>query len=408
MLIMKHIHRRHILLLALFVSIIVFKIVACLGVFYTHNIYPLIANILSHITSSVPLPLGDIFITSSICWVVAYPIYQIAYKQRQWKHIVLHVVEYLAWVYVWFYAAWGLNYSQPNIYERMNIQPVEASAQTFRKFAYQYADSLNATYERNVQEQKCDGESCKIATGNINKTFKERVHKVVLNGYSDIDSHGMAMGINHPFNHCDPAKTMLFSHLSTMVGVTGSMAPFLSEFTLNADLQPHEYATTYAHEYAHFLGIANEGEANFYSYVVCTASKDNAVRFSGYYHIFFHMLANVKTLLGEGEYEAYVSRIHPDIIRLAHHDSDYWLSRRNRMLDSAQNVVYNLYLRGNRVEGGTKSYSGVIGIIMAWEFAQNMKKKSTGKKERTQCHRMGLALLDYYSFLGNNSFTYIR
>ena len=371
MLIMKHIHRRHILLLALFVSIIVFKIVACLGVFYTHNIYPLIANILSHITSYVPLPIGDIFITSSICWVVAYPIYQIAYKRRQWKPTALHVVEYLAWVYVWFYAAWGLNYSQPNIYERMNMQPVEASAQTFRKFAYQYVDSLNTTYEKYAQERKRYKKSYNTVNNKIDKAFKERVYEDVLNGYLNIDSNGMNMGINHPFCHHDPAKTMLFSHLSTMVGVTGSMAPFFSEFTLNADLQPHEYATTYAHEYAHFLGIANEGEANFYSYIVCTASADNAVRFSGYYHIFFHMLANVKALLGEREYKTYVSRINPDIIRLAHHDSQYWLSRRSPMLDSAQNFIYNLYLQGNHVEGGTKSYSGVIGIIMAWEESSN-------------------------------------
>lgn len=367
MLILKHIHRRHILLLALLAVVTLFKFVACMSVCYTHTIYPIIAATVSHITSLVPLPIGDIFITTSICWVVAYPIYLIAYKHRQWKPTVLRIAEYLAWVYVWFYAAWGLNYSQPGIYERMNMQPVEASEQTFRKFAYQYADSLNATYERYVQARKRNMGNSYIATGDTEKTFKERVHKEVLNGYLDINSHGMAMGINHPFNRCNPAKTMLFSHLSTMVGVTGSMAPFFSEFTLNADLQPHEYATTYAHEYAHFLGIANEGEANFYSYVVCTAATDNYVRFSGYYHIFFHMLANVRTLLGEREYKAYVSHIHPDIIRLAHHDSEYWLSRRSPTLDSAQNFFYDLYLRGNRVKGGTKSYSGVIAIIMAWK-----------------------------------------
>lgn len=367
MLIQDHIHRRHILLLALFVSVTMFKIVACLGIFYTHNIYPLIANILSHITSHVPLPIGDIFITASVCGIIAYPIYQIVYKRHCWKPITLHVIEYLAWMYVWFYAAWGLNYSQPNIYERMNMQPVEASAQTFRKFAYRYVDSLNTTYEKYVQERKHYKKSYNTVNNKIDKAFKERVYEDVLNGYLNIDSNGMNKGINLPFCHYDPAKTMLFSHLSTMVGVTGSMAPFFSEFTLNADLQPHEYATTYAHEYAHFLGIANEGEANFYSYIVCTASADNAVRFSGYYHIFFHMLANVKALLGEREYKAYVSRIHPDIIRLARHDSQYWLSRRSPILDSAQNFIYNLYLRGNHVEGGTKSYSGVIGIIMAWE-----------------------------------------
>ena len=90
---------------------------------------------------------------------------------------------------------------------------------------------------------------------------------------------------------------MLFTPLSSMSGVTGSMGPFFCEFTLNGDIRPHDYPAIYAHEFAHLLGIANEGEANFYSYIVCTASSDKAVKFSGYYHIFFHVLRNVFDIL---------------------------------------------------------------------------------------------------------------
>ncbi len=54
------------------------------------------------------------------------------------------VAEYLLWVYAWFYIAWGLNYSQPNIYDRIGMKPVEVSEAKFKAFAYQYADSLNA------------------------------------------------------------------------------------------------------------------------------------------------------------------------------------------------------------------------------------------------------------------------
>ena len=106
-------------------------------------------------------------------------------------------------------------------------------------------------------------------------------------------------GVNAPFTQNPHAKTMVFSRFSSMAGVTGSMGPFFCEFTLNGDIRPHDYPSTYAHEFAHFLGIANEGEANFYSYIVCTSSSDKAVKFSGYYHIFFHVLANVFDILGE-------------------------------------------------------------------------------------------------------------
>ena len=76
------------------------------------------------------------------------------------------------------------------------------------------------------------------------------------------------------------------------------MGPFFSEQTLNGDILAHDYAATYAHEFAHFLGIAIEGEAIFYSYLVCTASQDKAVKFSVYYHILAHVLYNVFYILG--------------------------------------------------------------------------------------------------------------
>lgn len=350
----QNIRPRHRRLLAALVFIALTKLIPNLSQAYTSTFYPNIASTIAPISRTIPFAIGDVFITASICWVIAYPIYQIAYKRKYWKPTLLHVAEYLIWIYAWFYMAWGLNYSQPNIYARMEMQPAKTSIQTFRKFAYQYADSLNTAYEDKRGRA-------------TNEDSISAIQKNIQEGYISMGHNAKRMGINRPFCRYAPAKTMLFSRLSSMAGVTGSMAPFFSEFTLNADLQPHEYPATFAHEYAHFLGIANEGEANFYSYVVCTASTDRAVRFSGYYHILFHVLANVRQLLGEREYEAYLHRIRPEIISLARHDRQYWLSRRSEAIDTAQNFIYNIYLKGNRVEGGMKSYSGVIGIVMAWD-----------------------------------------
>ena len=353
-----HICRRHRLLLVALTAVTLAKLIPNLGIAYTRAFYPTWASTVAPISRAIPFAIGDVFITASVCWVIAYPIYNLWRKKQSKRKTFLRVAEYLAWVYVWFYMAWGLNYSQPNIYRRMNIQPVEVSAQAFRSFAYQYADSLNATFGSNVKRAENE------------LPMRKKVQDNILTGYVALGRNAERMGINRPFCRYAPAKTMLFSRLSSMAGVTGSMAPFFTEFTLNADLQPHEYPATFAHEYAHFLGIANEGEANFYSYIVCTASTDRTVRFSGYYHILFHMLANVRQLLGEREYMTYLRRIRPEIVSLARHDQRYWLSRRSETIDSAQNFIYNIYLKGNRVEGGMKSYSGVIGIIMAWEASR--------------------------------------
>ena len=366
---------RHWLLLVLLLLVTLAKMIPLWGFIYTTRIYPIIGTLLSPISGFFPFAVGDIFIALSIAWVIFYPIYEIGLRKKlarryffltakrgsypKKKVVFGRVAEYLLWVYAWFYIAWGLNYSQPNIYARIEMKPVEVSEAKFKAFAYQYADSLNAlSISSDIAGSSIFSDSI------VDDGLKNRVRDAVLNEYNKI---GYKEGINAPFNQHPHAKTMLFTPLSSMSGVTGSMGPFFCEFTLNGDILPHDYPATYAHEFAHFLGVANEGEANFYSYIVCTASADKQVRFSGYYHIFFHVLNNVFDILGEKEGERFLKHIRPEIIQLAKSDRRYWLSKRCKALDAAQDFIFELYLRGNHVAEGRKSYSGVIGLILAWE-----------------------------------------
>ncbi|MGO5201170.1 DUF3810 domain-containing protein [Prevotellaceae bacterium LCP21S3_C11] len=374
---------RHWLLLVLLSLITLTKLIPLWGFIYTTRIYPIIGSLLSPISGLFPFALGDLFIALSIVWVIFYPIYEIKWRKQLAKRFFFlaakrgcypkkkvvfgRVAEYLLWVYAWFYIAWGLNYSQPNIYCRTGMKPVEVSEAKFREFAYRYADSINSlSEERRVKSEETafDDQRESQFNGMVDDGLKNRVRDTVLKGYNEI---GAKEGINAPFNQHPHAKTMLFTPLSSMSGVTGSMGPFFCEFTLNGDIRPHDYPAIYAHEFAHLLGIANEGEANFYSYIVCTASSDKAVKFSGYYHIFFHVLRNVFDILGEKEGEKFLKYIRPEIIQLAKSDRNYWLSKRCKVLDAAQDFIFDLYLRGNHVAEGRKSYSGVVGLILAWE-----------------------------------------
>lgn len=366
---------RHWLLLVLLLLVTLAKMIPLWGFIYTTRIYPIIGTLLSPISGFFPFAVGDIFIALSIAWVIFYPIYEIGLRKKLAKRYFFlaakrgsypkkkvvfgRVAEYLLWVYAWFYIAWGLNYSQPNIYDRIGMKPVEVSEAKFKAFAYQYADSLNAlSISSDIVRSNIFSDSI------VDDGLKNRVRDAILKEYNKI---GYKEGINAPFNQHPHAKTMVFTPLSSMSGVTGSMGPFFCEFTLNGDILPHDYPATYAHEFAHFLGVANEGEANFYSYTVCTASADKQVRFSGYYHIFFHVLNNVFDILGEKEGERFLKHIRPEIIQLAKSDRRYWLSKRCKALDAAQDFIFELYLKGNHVAEGRKSYSGVIGLILAWE-----------------------------------------
>ena len=118
------------ILLLFFIIVILFRNLDGWGDYYAQNIYPSVALVLSSISNVFPFSVGDLFILLSILALIAYP-FLARRKGRRWKTIVLHEVEYLAWVYVWFYMVWGLNYSQRGLLERLNVEPLTFSEEAF-------------------------------------------------------------------------------------------------------------------------------------------------------------------------------------------------------------------------------------------------------------------------------------
>lgn len=265
--------------------------------------------------------------------------------------------EYLLWIYVWFYLAWGLNYSQKNFYERTHIPYVAYTPDKFKEFVEEYIRHLNNSYVP------------------ITSIDKNRVCKEAVKGYKQISD---TLGIHRPPYDSPRAKTMLFTPLISMVGVSGSMGPFFCEFTLNGDLPPSQYPATYTHELAHLLGITSEAEANFYAYEVCTRSQVESIRFSGYFSILSHVLGNARRLMTAEEYTELFNSIRPEIIELARSNQTYWMAKYSPLIGNIQNWIYDLYLKGNKIESGRKNYSEVIGLLISYH-ASRAEEKSSGK-----------------------------
>ena len=337
---------RYVALGALLILVWLTQWIPALATIYSQTIYPLISYVLSFFSGLFPFAIGDLFIFLSITGVIVYPFYARLRKKLPWKKILLRDGEYLLWIYVWFYLAWGLNYSQKNFYERTRIPYTAYTPDNFRSFTDSYIENLNSSYT------------------DIKSVEKELVCRESVRVYNQI---GDSLGVHRPFHQTPRAKTMLFTPLISMVGVTGSMGPFFCEFTLNGDLLPSQYPATYAHELAHLLGITSEAEANFYAYQVCTRSQVQAIRFSGYLSVLPHVLNNARRLMAEEEYAQLFRRIRPEIIGLAKKNSEYWMKKYNPVIGRIQDRIYDLYLKGNKIESGRKNYSEVVGLLISYE-----------------------------------------
>lgn len=336
------------------------------GEFYARRLYPGISFVLTSFSSRFPFAVGDLFIFLSIVGLLVYPYWARLSRKKTWKRIALAEVEYLLWLYVWFYAAWGLNYSQKDFYERTGISRVEFSSERFRTFADNYVKKLNASYTKVTFIH--EGAVCKDVVAGYNVICDSfGIHRPTYQ-FITPDTRSLKarrMNVKHKPYHVPRVKTMLFSSLASKVGVTGSMAPFFCEFTLNGDLPHSQYPATYAHELAHHLGITSEAEANFYAFKVCTYSMTKDYRFSGYLFLLPHVLSNARRLMDEEEYAALVASIRPEVMEQMKQNREYWREKYSPTLGKLQDFFYDLYLRGNKIESGRQNYSEVIGLLIS-------------------------------------------
>lgn len=338
---------RYVIQIALLLAVWCLMLIPQGGEWYAQTVYPILSGGLSYFSSLFPFSLGDLFIYGSIIGLLLYALITFIHRKGI-RRMLRQEIEYLVWIYIGFYLTWGLNYYRDDFYTRTHLLHQSYSEEHFKKFLVKYTDSLNGTYCQPIA----------LPTKLVDKEVKA-VYRDLAAKYKLVPPHDFQQ-----------AKPMLFSPLMSAVGVSGYIGPFFIEYNLNKDLLPVQYPATYAHELAHVLGIANEAEANFYSYQVCIRSSVQEIRFSGYFSLFPYVLSNAHRFLSIEDYQMWVDSLRPEIKQLYQEEIAHWQALYNPTIGEWQEILYNMYLKGNRISSGTANYSEVIALIMAEETAR--------------------------------------
>lgn len=258
----------------------------------------------------------------------------------------------------WFYLAWGINYFRWSFYERAGVEKPVFSEIDFRNFIEEYIHHLNDSYHQ-AGGSIADWFIVPSAESDFLATVP--VADEVKNNYESLTER---FGLAYPVDWLHP-KWMLWSDGMSGVGVSGYMGPFFSEFHLNRELLNVEYPFTYAHEFAHRLGIAGEAEANLCAYLVTTRSSSAPIRFCGYFSLLGYAMRNAREILPEQDYQELLGQIRPGIVNMYNKHLKYWRQKYRSSVGKIQNKVYNAYLRSNKIGSGTKNYSEVIALLMS-------------------------------------------
>lgn len=337
---------RRIVLLILLTATLCIRTIPGAGEWYARHLYPTISAALSWLGSCVTFSLDEIVVIAGVLLLILYPIF----ARRRWhskaRHIVLTELEIGVAFYVWFNLGWACNYSRSNVYQRLQVRPVQADTLQFCRFLDAYTDSLNASYVR------------------IRGIDKPAIVEDIKQLYRDEIPAEAALCTPH---HWQRPKRCNVNALYSSNGTLGYMGPFFAESQLNNRLLDMQYPFTYAHELSHLLGVSNEAEANYWAYYICIRSQRPEVRYCGYFGLLGYVANNAGQFLTEKEIRAWVARINPAILAQYRWMATFWQLQHSSLITAFHQRFYDWFLRSNGIPSGHANYNQVIEIVMSAE-----------------------------------------
>ena len=159
-------------------------------------------------------------------------------------------------------------------------------------------------------------------------------------------------------------KPVMLSEPWTYTHISGVYTYFTGEANINVNFPDYTLPFTAAHEMAHQRGIAREDEANFVAFLVCAASDDEYIRYSGYLNLYEY----VSSALYSADKDAYAevrAKLAPEARREMAAYSAFFDKYRENVAANVTETVNNTYLTMQGTPG-TKSYGMVVDLAVAY------------------------------------------
>ncbi len=251
----------------------------------------------------------------------------------------LAIATVFALVYLWFVAAWGLNYSRVPLEAGIGYDGTRVTVAAVRALA-----------ERAVVETN-NGYAAAHATGF--PAIGDTPPSLVVT-FHDLERR---LGRPRPTVPGRPKRTIL-SPFFRASGTDGMHAPFLLETLLNPDLTPPERPAVLAHEWAHLAGYAPEDDASFVG-LVAAMRADPAGRYSAWLTLTFEAV-NQLPRRDQGQV---LSGLAPG----PRQDQQAITARLQSRVETVQRAsweTYDRYLKAQGVTEGIRSYSRVVRLLI--------------------------------------------
>lgn len=353
-------YKRLLILLLLpiaFVLIFIAQNNATFAEWYAVSIYKYISLFWDFISSLIPISVAEIIviliIPTIIFCIVFTAVKAIKKKGSKGKVIYksfLNVLCAVSVVFFLFVTNFGVCYYRYTFAEVSGIKVRDSSVEELYNLCVKLAKNASAVREQLSEQdgvmilsEGVDGakEQAKEAMNILNEKYP-----TVTGGYSE-------------------TKSVMLSRLMSHTRLTGVFFPFTFEANVNIDVPDFSIPSTMCHELAHLRGYAREDEANFISYLACTNSDSDELKYSGYMLAFIYAGNELYSANSE-KYTEVCGYLSGKVIADLNDNSAYWAQFETPIATTASSIN-DTYLKANSQPDGTKSYGRMIDLLLAYE-----------------------------------------
>ena len=320
--------------------------------YYARWWYPLLQSHLTAWSNETAVSLFDALIIVLVLILIAVwaPALRAAWRTRSMlapARAIGMTAAVAAFFYLWFLAAWGLNYAREPIESVVDYQPSRVTEAALRALADRATIAVNATY----------------AAGHASGFPDSREAPAdLLTAFHEIERQ---LGRSRPITPSRPKRTLL-APFFRMSGVDGMHAPLLLETLLNPDLTPPERPAVLAHEWAHLAGYAPEDDASFVG-LLASLHADAGSQYSAWLALF----DDVVSQLPREEQRQHVARLEAGPIADRRAIAAR-LESLNPTLSRASWQTYDQYLKAQGVREGVQSYRRVVQLLLGSKMGSGL------------------------------------
>ena len=320
---------------------------------FNEHVASVFRALFAHLSGWIPFSLAETLIMFLPVIFVALLVVCIRGAAHGWRrslYCIVGLLSVLALLYALFVLTFAAGYNATPLDKKLALPVKEVSALEIAETAVSLSDAV----DRELEEI----------------TFRYGGSSVMPYGYDELSRRLMTaydrVCDEYPFIQKlhSRVKPVTLSEPWTYTHISGVYTMFTGEANINVNFPDYVIPYTAAHELAHQRGIARENEANFVAFLVCAASDDPSIRYSGYLNLYEYVMSALYSA-SRDYYRLVQSSADARVRGELRAYSLFFDKYRDTVVADVSEAVNNTYLVIQGTEG-TRSYGMVVDLAVAY------------------------------------------